>query len=89
MFSRRLLFQWALALCLAAKAWSQAAVEYAAKSAQSVGGGSAGGDAYLGSCRVDNTLISCVSHTYPLAFQVSVLAICAGAIFLFFRRQRV
>jgi hypothetical protein len=64
------------ALSLATAAFGQAAVEYAAKSSTSALSGS-GGVSHVGVCPVDNALITCLSHTYPVAFQGTVLAICA------------
>ena len=63
------------ALGFTTAAWAQAAVEYAARSA--AGAVSAtGGDFHVGACQVDRTLIACVSHLYPKAFQLVMLAIC-------------
>lgn len=51
------------ALAGATAGYGQAAVEYALKSS---GGavGAAGANAAIGSCRVDSTLLTCLSHTY-------------------------
>jgi hypothetical protein len=61
-------------LCLATAASAQAIVEYAAKSAAGAASRS-GSDLYLGACPVDRTLIPCVRHLYPLAFQIVMLSI--------------
>jgi hypothetical protein len=80
----RLLF----AVSLATAAFAQAAVEYAAKSSQSAMQGSSGGVAHVGACPVDSELISCLSHRYPMAFQGTILAVCAFFVITMMTRNR-
>jgi hypothetical protein len=52
------------ALTCATVGYGQAAVEYALKSSGSAVSAS-GADAAIGVCRVDSTLLTCLSHSYP------------------------
>jgi hypothetical protein len=62
-------------------------VEYAAKSATGAISGS-GSVVYLGACRVDGTLITCARHSYPVTFQIVILAMCVFVGTLMFRKGR-
>lgn len=75
------------ALAMANTAYPQAAVEYAAKSSTGALSGSGSG-LHLGACPVDTSLISCVSHYYPVSFQIVILAMCALVGTLMFRKGR-
>jgi hypothetical protein len=80
-----LLFLCALSIATAARA--QAVVEYAAKSA--TGALSCSGSVvYLGACRVDSTLITCAGQSYPVTFQIVILAMCVFVGTLMFRKGR-
>jgi len=68
-------------------AYAQAAVEYAAKSSSSALSGS-GGSARLCACPVDDSFITCLRETYPVAFDVTAVAICVIVFTLLFRRVR-
>jgi hypothetical protein len=63
MLSRLALGTLAVARC-ATVAYGQAAVEYALKSSGSAVSGS-GAPATMGGCRVDSTLLTCLSRSYP------------------------
>ena len=75
MVSIRSVIRYLCALCFGTAAFAQAVAEYAAQSAASSSAG-AGSGFSLGACRVDSTLVSCVSYHYPLAFQAVILAVC-------------
>jgi hypothetical protein len=80
-----LLFLCALSIATAARA--QAVVEYAAKSATGALSGSGSG-VHLGACRVDSTLMTCARQSYPVTFQVVILAMCVFVGTLIFGRCR-
>ncbi len=69
---------------LVAVAYGQAAVEYALKSS---GGAAAGSGAPLkiGNCRVDSTLPSCFSQSYPRATVVVVALITVLVLWRLFK----
>lgn len=67
------------ALACAAVAYSQAAVEYALKSAGSTVSGS-GGHGTIGGCRVDSALLACLSGAYP---KTTVIVIVLIALMIF------
>jgi hypothetical protein len=75
------------ALALANAAYAQAAAEYAVKSSTGALSGS-GSSIHLGACPVDTSLISCVSHYYPVSIQIAILALCVFVGTLMFRRGR-
>ena len=59
------------ALACATVGYSQAAVEFALRSSGSAVSGS-GAPAAIGGCRVDSTLLTCLSRSYPRATIVVV-----------------
>jgi hypothetical protein len=65
----------------------QASVEYALKaSGSAVSQG--GGNAYIGTCRVDGTVLSCLEHSYPRTSAVVVVVLCLFALRVLFARSR-
>ncbi len=58
-------------LSCATVGYSQAAVEYALKSAGSAVSGSGTGAA-IGGCRVDSTVLTCLSRSYPKTFIIVI-----------------
>lgn len=64
-----------LVILLPAVAAAQASVEYAAKTTLNTVSG-AGSDITVGVCHVDGSLFRCVHDYYPLAFKVSIAALC-------------
>ena len=71
----RLILTIPAALACAATACGQAAAEYAMKSSGSALS-AGGGHGSIGACRVDATLLTCLSHSYPKT-TIAVIALVA------------
>jgi hypothetical protein len=57
------------------RAYGQAGLEYAARTAGSAMANGSGAP-HLGSCPLDSAVIPCMRHYYPTAFYVGVVGIC-------------
>jgi hypothetical protein len=66
---------------------AQAGLEYAAKSARNALSNTRAG-MHLGVCPLDNAVVSCVHHYYPMPLYVGIVAICFLLYLLFFPKRR-
>jgi len=73
------------ALACATVGYAQAAAEYALQSSRSAASASGAG-ATIGGCRVDSTLLTCLSHSYPKT-TIIVIALLALMILRWLARR--